>query len=105
MKLMSDNLKYNFLLGLFIVAIPVMAHFFSGRTNPSTGIGFDVLLYKPFDFAYIIFTLILFAFINIKFRKNNIKVSVLKSIVWSFDFLIISFLLLSQLHLNMGGNL
>lgn len=70
------------------------------------GIGFEILIYEPFNYAYLILAFIVFAIINSKFNSTKkFGISLVKSLAWSLGFFSIAFLLLAQLHLNLGGKL
>ncbi len=72
------------------------------------GTGFDVLLYRPFDFAYLLLAGLLFIGINNYYAFRN-KTSFFESLglglilltVWFF----VSFLAVGQLHIGLGGKL
>ena len=103
---MSKNFKYSLILALALSVIPSLGHYLTGSSNPGDGIGFEILIYEPFNFAYSICAFMVFVIINTKFSSSkNIGISLVKSLAWSAIFFPIAFLLLAQLHLNLGGKL
>ena len=103
---MSKNFKYSLVLAFALSVIPSLGHYLTGSSIPGEGIGFEVLIYEPFNFAYPISAFIIFVIINSKFSSTkNIGVSLVKSLAWSLLVFTIGFLLLTQLHLNLGGKL
>ena len=93
---------------IFIVAaiVPLVAELMTATPESVPGTGFDVLLYKPFDFAYILFVGGVFLAANLlkaDSRKLAPSISLALS-VWGGWF-VISFLAVSQLHITLGGKL
>lgn len=86
--------------------IPLAAELSTATPEQVPGTGFAVLLYEPFDFAFVVLVGIVLA------AANTINVPPLhmwKSIVialcvWVCWF-VIAFLLVGQLHLSLGGKL
>ena len=99
---------HNLLIGSALLAIPLVAELQTANPTGVPGIGFDVLLYEPFDFAFVLFASIIFAILNAylsrKAGKNpwvGAKFGILVSVAW----FVIAFLAVSQLHLSLGGKL
>ncbi|OUR65563.1 hypothetical protein A9Q79_00785 [Methylophaga sp. 42_25_T18] len=87
---------------IFIVAllIPVAAQFYS------LGSGFDILLYEPCDFAYILLIGAILFYFNISiFTAGEWYWSTsLSLLLWALWFTV-TFLVVGQLNLSLGGKL
>ncbi len=101
---MSKVNRYNLIVVFILALLPLVSHYFTGKQNPADGIGFDFLLYKPFDFAYVLFAVIVISVVNFRFSSDNLK-NAFRALVWSLGFFVVSFLLLGELHLKLGGQL
>jgi hypothetical protein len=99
----------NGIAALGALAIPLLAEYITASPGEVPGTGFDVLLYEPFDFAYILLVTAIFVSLNIWSSALQIEGSklqgallgVLLAIGWFF----VSFLLVGQLHISLGGKL
>ena len=99
--------KRVFANGLFFVvlsAIPLVSEL---ATTPSN-LGFDILLYKPFEFAYIFLAGLLFIVLNIYIsilNKSTIFMGLVIGISELAVWFLITFILVGQLHITLGGKL
>ncbi len=105
---MTKTTISNGFLFVTLMVIPLIAEFITAKPNHVPGIGFDVLLYQPFDFAYMLLAGVLFIAVNLHTSKqgnNKVFTVIGKSVaIWLFWFLV-SFLAVGQLHLSLGGKL
>jgi len=92
----------NLIIGIIALLIPMAAEFYS----PETGLGFDVLLYWPFDFAYVLLIGLVFLSANLLLRKSNSALMALATggVFW-FVWFAVTFLAVGQLHLSLGYKL
>jgi hypothetical protein len=90
----------NLLILLVAFLLPVVAQLYS------LGLGFDVLLYEPFDFAYMLLVgmVLLIANITQSVSVNWFQASSVAFIAWVFWFGV-TFLTVGQIHIYMGGQL
>ena len=91
-------------LGIVIVAllIPLAAELVS----PETGLGFDVLLYWPFDFAYALLVGGVFVVSNQVFpAAKGAFYSLVVGLSFWLGWFTVSFLAVGQLHLSLGYKL
>jgi hypothetical protein len=86
------------LFGAFL--LPVVAELYR------LGLGFDVLLYKPFDFAYVMLVGIVLLIANVAkpMAVKWFRSSCVALLLWVFWFGV-TFLAVGQIHLFMGGKL
>ena len=95
-------MKPNLIIAAIGLLIPILAEFIS----PETGLGFDVLLYWPFDFAYVLLVGVLFVAANLLIAKATTTLgSVMLGISFWVGWFLVSFLAVSQLHLSLGYKL
>jgi len=99
---LSNRMKLNLSIAAIALLMPLVAELIS----PETGLGFDVLLYWPFDFAYILLVGGIFVVSNVLAPKANpaLGSAVLGISIWLCWFLI-AFLAVGQLHLSLGYKL
>lgn len=105
------NLKKSILIGAVLTILILFVQYSSFATNPS--VGFDILIYEPFQFAFSFFVGFVFLFINrsyvvpslAKIDYGKLTVLIIYAIVFSIVWTVISFLLVLQLHLSLGGKL
>lgn len=92
-----------FLIGL---AVPHTAELCTATSEYLPGTGFDVLLYQPFDFAFITLMGVTFLVVNLIGRggRSPYKSVGIGLIVWIVWF-IVTFLAVGQLHITFGGKL
>ncbi len=102
------RMTQNTILAFIGAAVPLAAHYSTASAESVPGTGFSILLYKPFDFAYLLLVTVMFVFINIRCSiKSNESVigggllGITVSILW-FG---LTFLVLGEMHLKMGGKL
>lgn len=96
---MSVSHKNVFILiGAFLV--PVLAQLYR------LGLGFDVLLYEPFDFAYVLVVGIVLLIANIAHPAsiNWFRAGCVAFLAWVFWFGA-TFFAVGQIHIYMGGKL
>ena len=95
----------NIALAIILLAIPVLAQLAVPLPN---SMGLDLLLYVPFHYALFLLALILFLALNI-YLSSKMKARLwqgaalggIATVVW-FS---VSFLIVGQLHLSLGGQL
>ena len=92
----------NLGIGIVALLIPVVAELVS----PETGLGFTVLLYWPFDFAYALLVGAIFIGSNQVFPavKDAFHSFYVGFFFW-LGWLAVSFLVVGQLHLSLGYKL
>ena len=96
----------NLLIGVLLLAAPVLAEFAAFMTNTPSGIGIDVFAYEPFDGALLIVALFAFVLVNIRCAVrssspllNGLLAGLLATAAWAF----LAFLAVAQLHVLRGG--
>ena len=105
---MKKRLLINILLFVVLIAVPLVAEVLTAKPDNVPGTGFDILLYQPFDYAYVILAGILFIALNsyISVQQQHsflagIGIGIAILVVW----FVVTFLSVSQLHLSLGGKL
>jgi hypothetical protein len=92
----------NIVIAIAALLVPLGAELVS----PETGLGFDILLYWPFDFAYVLLVLAAFLLSN---QLSQVAGGKFKALVVGLSYFLgwfaISFLAVSQLHLSLGYKL
>lgn len=99
---------FNAFAFVIFLIIPLIAELLTATPNNVPGTGFSVLLYQPFDFAYVFLVCIIFLIGNIvlgKAYKTPFWISAGISFIVSAAWFIVSFLAVAQLHLSLGGKL
>ena len=97
----------NILIAVVLSAIPIFLHYIS-FTPDKTGIGFDVLIYEPFDFAYLLLAVGVFVSVNIYHAKSvqgGLFSAVIESSILAVIWFVISVVALMQFHVSLGGTL
>ena len=98
----------NISIAIIALVIPLVAEISTATDTNVPGTGFDVLLYKPFDFAYVIVVLLVLLGANI-YQAKKLSIAFYKAVLTSFGTLLIwfpiAFLSVGQLHLSLGGKL
>ncbi len=97
------------LIALFILgAVPLVAEYATATPDNVPGTGFDILLYQPFDFAYIGMAALGVIAVNASAAKREgrsitsaVGISGVAILVW----FALTFLAVGQLHLSLGGKL
>ena len=103
---MSLASKNSILLFFALLAVPLVGEYLTSTPSNVPDTGFDILLYEPFDFAYLLLALFLFVVVNLKSTKSNQKIRpILNSVIWSFALFVFAFVAVGQLHLKLGGQL
>ena len=90
------------------LAVPLLAHYFTAKPTAGDGIGFDILLYEPFDFAYSLVVLSVFVFVKVwspYSRASSKGVGLAISVAIFTIWFVTSFLALGELHTSLGGQL
>ena len=105
---MNERTLTNGLLFVALLAVPLVAEVVTATPDNVSGTGFDVLLYKPFYFAYVVLAGVLFVAVNIyiSVRKHlsvwlGLGFGVILLVVW----FLVAFLSVGQLHMSLGGKL
>jgi hypothetical protein len=95
----------NIALSLILLAIPVVAQLATPLPN---SMGLDLLLYFPFHYALFLLALILFLSLNMylaRKRKAGLWQGAALGGVAAISWFSMSFLVVAQLHLSLGGQL
>jgi len=101
-------LKANIALGFALLSAPILTELGAAALGHSPGIGLDVLLYWPFDFALSSLALMLFALLNAYLfapSRGRMVLGVATGAFLSLFWFIVTFLAVGQLHLTLGGKL
>lgn len=97
----------NGLVFITFLAIPLIAEVVTATPENVPGTGFDILFYEPFDFAYVILVGVLFLGLNCYFsakkKKSILKYGIAVGAVLLFFWFIVSFILVAELHVRLGG--
>ncbi len=109
---MKQVVIVNALLAILLTAVPVVAMFVAqGQSSPS-GIGFAVLLYEPFDYAYLAFAAAVFSAVNVRFavrrwgyRAATVGVALVVSSVVTLIWFLAAVVIVAQVHSMLGGQL
>jgi hypothetical protein len=98
----------NLLLGFVLGVVPLVTELITASPGNVPGTGFDVLLYWPFDFAYVLLAAILFGVANVQLLHRAgrsawfaVGVAAVVLVAWFF----LAFLAVGSLHLGLGGKL
>jgi hypothetical protein len=92
----------NYVIGIVALCIPLGAELLS----PKNGLGFDVLLYWPFSYAFILFVGVVFIVANVTVAPRDSIFRPLATALASWSgWFIVAFLAVTQLHLSLGGKL
>ena len=104
----SRAVTINGAIFAIFLGIPLIAEYKTATPGNVPGVGFDVLLYEPFQFAYALLVTIFFVIANAytggKQQRNinqSVIVALLIAVLWFFA----SFLAVAQLHFSLGGKL
>ncbi len=106
--MMKKQFVANFILFSALSGVPLVSEYATAKPTNVPGTGFDILLYEPFDFAYLLLAAILFIGTNIIFsgkRHQSKKVGIVQGFIITIAWFVISFLAVGQLHLSLGGKL
>jgi hypothetical protein len=96
------KINRNLVIGVAALLVPLTAELVS----PETGMGFDVLLYWPFDFAYVLIIGVIFFASNFAaIDSENVFSWVASSLGSWLCWFFVSFILVAQLHLSLGYKL
>jgi hypothetical protein len=105
---MNIQALFNIVLVLVFMVIPLIAEWSTATNESVPGTGFDVLLYKPFDFAYLVLVAIFLIGGNCYFsaqKSSSIFVGAGIGIVVTLIWFVITFLAVAQFHVSLGGKL
>jgi hypothetical protein len=92
----------NYVIGIVALCIPLGAELLS----PENGLGFDVLLYRPFSYAFILFVGVVFILANVTVEpRDSIFRPLATALALWLGWFIVTFTALIQLHLSLGGKL
>ena len=98
----------NLLLGAVLASVPLIAEAFSALAGNPPGVGLELLLYWPFDFALPLLALIVLAGFNAWLLRRRTSLAlfgaalgVFVSVVWFAA----SFMIVAQVHISRGGQL
>lgn len=87
-------------------AVPLVAEIWTATPEHVPGTGFSVLLYYPFDFAYVLLVAVSTAFLNgagaepvLPARMRGVGLSLLAVLAW----FVVIFLAVGGLHMSLGG--
>ena len=98
----------NIVLAVTLIAVPLVAEQLTSSPGNASGTGFSILLYQPFNYAFILLGVVLVVSLNLvlclRARKNVWLGLGLGYLVWSV-WATISFLAVAQLHFSLGGTL
>jgi hypothetical protein len=88
------------------MSVPLVAEYTYAQPIKIQGIGFDLMLYRPFPFAFPIFCLFVFTVLNIRLYKRQLSpvisgfvVSAPLTVAW----FVVTFMAVVQLHISLGG--
>jgi hypothetical protein len=99
----------NGVLFAVLVAVPLLAEYSTATPDKVPGTGFSVLLYEPFNYAYVLLAVLLFVSINIyvssALKKKRIVYDVGLSIALTAIWFCVTFFAVGDLHLRLGGKL
>lgn len=100
------TLAANFLLAAVLLVIPLFVEVAGKNSVQFQSAGLNLLLYKPFPWAYYFLAAVLFVALNVRFSLSNpggYWSGVVKGIFVSGVWLAVSFLAVVQVHLGLGG--
>lgn len=106
--LMNRTLLLNSIVFLVLLAIPLAAELYTAAPGNVPGTGFDILLYWPFDFAYVALAAILFVTLNTLIsskQDGSVLLGIGTGAALAFAWFAVAFLSVGQLHLSLGGQL
>jgi hypothetical protein len=99
-------------LFLVLLSIIISSEFIGFYLLGNEGFGFNIFLYYPFDFCFVIVSFLIFILGSLKTysTKNSSKyIGKLKvlglSLLWSVFWFIVTFVILSSVHFSLGGKL
>ncbi|RFA30972.1 hypothetical protein CAI21_03075 [Alkalilimnicola ehrlichii] len=109
---MRRQIAANIIVSLLLLAVPLVALYATAGPEHVDGIGFGILLYEPFDFAYVLLAWVLFFGVNFwsfVARGRSSKQAGVAAVVTSglivLVWFIVAFLAVAQLHISLGGQL
>lgn len=105
---MKSQVIANLILFVALSGVPLVSEYVTATPTNVPGTGFDILLYEPFDFAYVLLAAIFFIGTNISFtgkRHQSKKVGMAQGLIITIAWFVVSFLAVGQLHVSLGGKL
>ena len=105
---MNNKTLLNGLAFTVLTAIPLIAEVSTTSSGNVSGEGFTVLLYEPFDFAYVLLAGFVFVSLNtyiLATEKKSVVPGISTGIFLLFIWFIFTFLCIVQFHLSLGGKL
>ena len=106
--MLKQRIVFNGIIFLILLLAPLIGEFITATPDNVPGTGFSILLYEPFDFAYLLLAFVIFLACNAIISNKQNK-SILTSVGISLGvvaiWFIVSFLSVGQLHLSLGGKL
>ena len=103
-----ERFRANGILALIALLVPLAAEIMTASPKAVPGTGFSVLLYEPFNFAYVLLITTCFIVLNIRhssMHSGSIGGGALLGVVYTSLWFVLAFLAVGQLHLWLGGKL
>lgn len=101
-------LAKNILLGLALLAVPLLAEIVTALYAQAPGLGVTLLLYWPVDFGLIVCAVTAFIYLNacaLRQRTGGAWLGTLLGLAATVIWFSAAFLVVFQVHLWRGGNL
>ena len=98
----------NIIVLIVLLSLPLWAELGTSTPEQASGAGLELLLYRPFRFAYLTLAFFVFLAINIviSFRRHrSVWIGALYGIVWLLVWFSLTFLAVVELHMALGGEL
>ena len=98
----------NLTLGVVLLGLPLAADFWTAAPQNVPGTGFAILLYEPFNFAYLLLACILFVALNLNSSKligRDKWADVISGIFFTAIWFVIAFFAVGEFHIKLGGTL
>ena len=97
-------------ISLFLIALsqPLFAEYIDVSLSGTSNLGFEILLYEPFNNFYMILVLISFISVNTYIAvksKKSMGVFIAQSVVLYVCWFILAFLSVALLHTSLGGHM
>ena len=94
--------------GIFVLFLlpPLIAEWWTATSSNVPGTGFSILLYEPFDFAYVSLVTLSFIAANLHLSRlgsSKVGIALAGSVAWAVLWFIVSFFAVGQLHVSLGG--
>lgn len=102
----------NIAVALILLAVPLVALYVTAQQGNVSGIGFKILLYEPFDFAYVLLAWTLFFVVNFQglairtgIRWQTLSSAVATSGILVIGWFFVTFFAVFLLHTSLGGSM